>query len=412
MAAVFGTTGCSALEGSEAGGLEQQTTTLAPSTTTTLSQAQVALGAMTTRQKAAQVLLPSFSGTSLSAPTAALLAAGPPGGLLLHASNFTGASQMQRLTASLQQAAAAAGSPVGLLIAVDQEGGRVQRITRGVPALPSPRELGTESTPDETSELARQTARGLLDMGINMNLVPVADVVADKSSFLYERSYGSDPALVSDFVTAVIQASQGQGLICVVKHFPGHGSAAADTHNASAISEIGRQEFETVHLPPFRAAISAGVEGVMISHVRVITYDSLEPSSLSASVIGGLLRDDLGFEGLVVADDLFMIADHRIKVEDSSKEPTLVRGPAASAAARIPIEIDLAIKALNAGCDLLILSEAETNSSAVLEGLVTAIDEGKVSQARLDEAVLKILDLKYRCGLIVQPPPVTTAERP
>ena len=254
LAAVFAAAGCAALGSSATDSTEQDTTTLAPTTTTTLSQAQVALGTMTVRQKAAQVLLVSFSGTSLGAETSALLGAGPPGGLLLHASNFTDASQLGNLTAALEQAAAATGSPVGLLIAVDQEGGKIQRITGGVPLLPSARELGTNSSPSEASELARRTARGLLDMGVNVNLAPVADVVADKKSFLYDRSYGSDPALVSDYVTAVVQAEQGQGLICVVKHFPGHGSAPGDTHQAAAVSHDTVEQFDTIHLPPFRSA--------------------------------------------------------------------------------------------------------------------------------------------------------------
>jgi beta-N-acetylhexosaminidase len=406
LATVPGMVSCSALGDSGTGSLQQDTTTLAPTTTTALSQAQVTLETMTVRQKAAQVLLLGFSGTSLSAETSALLAAGPPGGLLVHASNFTDASQLRVLTAALQQAAAATGSPVGLLIAVDQEGGKVQRVTGGVPTLPSARKLGTESTPDEASELARQTARGLLDLGVNMNLAPVADVVADKTSFLYDRSYGSDPALVSEYVTAIIQASQGQGLICVVKHFPGHGSAPGDTHEAAAVSHDTAEQFDTIHLPPFRAAISAGVEGVMVAHIVATAYDADKPASVSQSILTELLRDDLGFQGLVVADDLAMPA-----VLQSVALPTAQAATATTGAkeAKTATEARAAVAALNAGCDLLILSEAETNSTAVLADLVAAIEQGKVSEARLDEAVLKILDLKYRYGLTPPPLPGVTS---
>jgi beta-N-acetylhexosaminidase len=405
-----GCTGASDGDSSTEGPAPQTATTLAPTTTTALSEAQAALAAMTIRQKAAQVLLLAFSGTSLSAETSELFAAGPPGGLLVLGYNFIDATQLSTLTAALQQAASATGSPVGLLIAVDQEGGTIQRIKQGVPPLPSARSMGTQSTPAKASDLARDTARSLLDLGVTMNLAPVADVVADERSFLFDRSYGSDPALVSAFVTAVIQASQGQGLISVAKHFPGHGSASDDTHNAFVESQIGRQEFESVHLPPFRAAISAGVEGIMLSHVRAITYDSLNPSSVSSSVIGGLLRGELNFQGLVVSDDLSMLATSRVRLEDSSKEHNLIRGPEEAARARVPLEVQLAIDALNAGCDLLILSERETNSISVLNSLAKAIEQGEVSQSRLDEAVLRILDLKFRYGIIAPPnPPPTTA---
>jgi beta-N-acetylhexosaminidase len=397
-------------DSSAEGPVPHTATTLAPTTTTTtVSEGQVALAAMTIRQKVAQVLLLAFTGTSLSAETSALFAAGPPGGLLVLGYNFTDATQLRTLTAALQQAAAATGSPVGMLIAVDQEGGTIQRIKQGVPSLPSARSMGTQSTPAKASDLARDTARGLLDLGVNMNLAPVADVIADESSFLFDRAYGSDPALVSAFVTAVIQASQDQGLISVAKHFPGHGSASGDTHRAFVDAQIGRQEFESVHLPPFRAAISVGVEGIMLAHVRAITYDSLNPSSLSSSVVSDLLRGELNFQGLVVSDDLFMLAASRVGLEDSSKEPNLVRGPEEAARARVPLEVQLAIDALNAGCDLLILSERETNSISILDSLVKAIEQGEVSQSRLDEAVLRILDLKFRYGIIAPPdsPPTT-----
>jgi beta-N-acetylhexosaminidase len=378
---------------------QETTTTAAPTTTTTLSAAQVTLSTMTVRQKAAQVLLLAFSGTSLSAETSALLAAGPPGGLIVLGYNVTDAAQVRALTAALQQAAAADGSRVGLLVAVDQEGGDVRRIRQGVPSLPSARKLGTSSNPNEASELARQTAHGLLDMGINMNFAPVADVVADKKSFLFDRSYGDDSALVSSFVTAVIQASQGQGLISVVKHFPGHGSASGDTHEVAATSTATKQEFERVHLPPFRAAISVGVEGVMISHIVATAFDAQNPASLSPAVVGSLLREDLGFEGLVVADDLFMAAALDSGTETASQAASAQQG---SQQAKIAAEAKAAVAAINAGCDLLILSEREANSMAVLEALVAAIERGDVSQSRLDDAVLRILDVKFRHGIVAR----------
>jgi beta-N-acetylhexosaminidase len=407
----FDALGCSGLSGSATGASQQDTTTAAPTTTTTLSPAQVALGSMNVRQKAAQVLLLAFSGTSLSADTAALLAAGPPGGLLILGYNFADQAQMRALTAALQQAAAASGLPVGLLIAVDQEGGKVRRITQGLPDLPSARSLGEDSTPSQASELARQTASGLLDLGINMNLAPVADVVSDKGSFLYDRSYSGDAALVSSFVTAVIQASQGQGLICVAKHFPGHGSASQDTHDQAAISSASAQDFESIHLPPFSAAISAGVEGIMVSHVIASAYDADNPASLSQVVVTGLLRDHLGFTGLIVADDLAMAA----ALDSGAGAPIQQISTAKTAAdAKVTAKLRTAVAALNAGCDLLILTGIESDAIALLDALVAAIEQGQVSQSRLDEAVARILDLKYRHGIIAPPVPstTTTTERP
>ena len=153
----------------------------------------------------------------------------------------------------------------------------------------------------------------------------------------------------------------------MVKHFPGHGSASADTHEAVATATATKQEFDSVHLPPFRAAISAGVEGVMVSHVVAVAYDAKYPASLSEAIVTDLLRGEMGFDGLVVTDDLFMAA---------------ASGSGAEIAAKSGAEAQAAVDALNAGCDLLILSEREVNSMAVLDALVSAIERGEVSQSQ------------------------------
>jgi beta-N-acetylhexosaminidase len=360
------------------------TTTIITTTTTTLSQAQVTLQGMTPRQKAAQVLLLSFSGTALGERTSGVIQDGPPGGLLLLGANVNGAGQLRSLTAALQTAAAATGSPVGLLIAVDQEGGTVARIEEGVPDVPSARTLGTESTPAEAARLAADTAVALLNMGVNMNLAPVADVVSDSDSFLFKRTYGSDPALVSSFVTAVTEGYEDYGLVSVVKHFPGHGSATGNTHSGAVLSDADKAAFESVHLPPFQAAIAAGAEGVMVSHIVAKAYDAENPASSSASVVGGLLRETLAYDGLVVTDDLRMDA---------------ASGSASSQSAG---EAHAAVAALNAGCDLLILTETAANETAVLDAIVQAVEAGTLSQERLDEAVLKVLELKYRHRIVAR----------
>lgn len=387
-------------------------TTAESTTTTTLSQAQITLGDMTLREKAAQVLLVTFSGTQLGEKTADLLAAGPPGGLLILGHNVTDAAQIQAFTSALQRKAAATDSPVGLFIAVDEEGGKVQRIKQGVPELPSARKMGTESTPDKAYFLAIETARGLHAQGINMNLAPVADVVTDESSFLYSRTYGGDPALVSEFVTAVIEAHQEQGVIAVVKHFPGHGSASGNTHIEGAVSGASEQDFETVHLVPFRAAISVGVEAVMVAHIVAAPYDPANPASLSRVVMNDLLGSELGFEGLVIADDVSMAAALERAAPDPAALASMLKtsdqtGGQASQAEEpteeqilVAKEVGALVAAVNAGCDLLILTELEARAQAVLDGLVAAVEQGAISQSRLDEAVLKILELKYRYDIV------------
>ena len=341
------------------------TTTSLQATTTQLSPAERLLRQMDARQKAAQVLMLTIDGTALSPSTQALLVEGPPGGILLLERNVTGAAQVRALTADLQREVSAVGSGVGLFIAVDQEGGSVQRIRDGVPILPAARSLGDKSSPAEAGRLASATATGLLALGVNMNLAPVADVVDDKTSFLYSRTYGGEATKVAAFVAAVTEAFGKAGLISVVKHFPGHGSASGDTHGQRVVSNASRGDFETVHLPPFRAAIGAGAEGVMTAHLVATVYDPERPASQSSVIIGGLLRGDLGFSGLVVSDDLAMVGAGAVEPGEA------------------------AVASLAAGCDLLIYTGAVPDQLKVLDAIVSAVGNGRLAPSRLDQAVLQ-----------------------
>jgi len=354
-------------------------TTQLPVTTTQPSPAEQLLQQMDLRQKAAQVLLLAVDGTTLSPGTRTLLVGGPPAGILLLERNVTGAAQLRALTTALQEAAAV-GSGVGLFIAVDQEGGPVQRVREGVPTVPAARSLGDEASPAEADRLAEETATGLLALGVNMNLAPVADVVGDKTSFLYQRTYGGEPTKVAAFVAAVTEAFSRGGLIAVVKHFPGHGSASGDTHGERVTSSATRADFETTHLPPFRAAIKAGAEGVMLAHLIVTAYDPERPASQSEVIIGGILRRDLGFTGLVVSDDLEMAAAGSA-------------GPG-----------ETAVTELEAGCDLLISSGTATRQREALGAIVNAVETGRLAPSRLDQAVLRVLTLKLQRGIIAPQP--------
>jgi beta-N-acetylhexosaminidase len=268
---------------------------------------------------------------------------------------------------------------------VDQEGGTVQRIREGVAAIPSARTLGATSTPEGAGELAADTADELLDLGVNMNLAPVADVVAKKGAFLYSRTYSGDPDRVAAYVTAVTQAFNNKGLITVLKHFPGHGSASGDTHTAAVISAATREEFETVHLPPFEAGIKAGAEGVMVAHIIAKAYDAKHPATSSQVVVEDLLRQRLKFDGIVVTDALEMKA---ARVKDGVVGSSTPEDVAQTA-----------VSALNAGCDLLISTGTAAGQVLIVDKIVAAVKSGRLPLSRLNEAVLRILELKVRHGL-------------
>jgi len=207
----------------------------------------------------------------------------------------------------------------------------------------------------------------------------VADVVADPTSFLYARSYGGDPGTVGTYVTAVIDGQERAGIVSVVKHFPGHGSAVGDSHTGAVSSQATMDELESRHLPPFRAAIRTGVPMIMVSHVVAAGLGESGPSSSSAAVIQGLLRDSLGFDGVVITDDVEMVG-------------ALGGGAATSGS-------------VAAGADLVIVGHEYAEQRAALESLVAGVEDGRISTARLDEAVTRALRLKQAYGVL----PRTTA---
>jgi beta-N-acetylhexosaminidase len=367
-------------------------TASAPTTSVSLSPAHAAVESMTLRQKAAQVLLVSLDGTTLTDPTRGVLSERAPAGFVLLGRNVTGESQLRSLAASLQEAASAAGAP-GLFIAADQEGGTVMRVKEGVPKLPSARALATDSSTSKAQNLAEQTASGLLSQGVNMVLAPVADVVTDRDSFLFSRSYGGEPDSVTGFVAAVVQGYVETGMVTVVKHFPGHGSAPGNSHTAVPVSTATKAEFARIHLPPFGAAIAAGADGVMMGHLLIPAYDRLHPASQSKTIVNDLLRGELGFSGLVVTDDLEMAA---------------AAGRAGQVGTATPAELgDSAVSALAAGCDLLITTGTMNRQNVIVQAIVDAVQTGKLAEERLDEAVSRILSAKLEHSI-----PVPVSPRP
>jgi beta-N-acetylhexosaminidase len=225
------------------------------------------------------------------------------GGIILFARNIESPEQVWELTQDLQrEALAAAGRP--LLIAVDQEGGRVQRLKAPFTIIPPARELGTTKTPKEVARLARHVARELSLVGINVNLAPVLDVPRSPRCPLWDRAYGKDPAHVARFALAAIKGYMSGGIIPVAKHFPGLGDTGVDSHKVLPLAQSGDAE-RIIDLLPFRQAVAAGVPMVMTAHLQVPEWDE-RPATLSPVALQDWLRGRLGFKGIIVTDDLEM----------------------------------------------------------------------------------------------------------
>jgi beta-N-acetylhexosaminidase len=225
------------------------------------------------------------------------------GGIILFARNIETPAQVWELTRDLQREALAAGGPP-LLIAVDQEGGPVQRLKAPFTLMPPARELGERSSPAQVAELSRRVARELALVGINVNLAPVLDVPRGPDCPLWDRCYATDAARVAAFGAAAVRGYLEGGVLPVAKHFPGLGDTVADSHQVLPQAQDAGAEREN-HLLPFRAALAAGAPLVMTAHLMVPAWDE-RPATLSPVALTQILRQKLGFEGVIITDDLEM----------------------------------------------------------------------------------------------------------
>jgi beta-N-acetylhexosaminidase len=263
---------------------------------------------MTTDQPG-QLLFAGFDGTTLPDDLAALIGAGRIGGVVLFARNIVDPAQTSELVASIH-ACAPSGNPV--TVSIDQEGGRVQRLRAPWTEWPPMRALGARPSADDTSAFARALARELADLRIDVDFAPVVDVdTRTDNPVIGDRAFSGDPDRVGVHAAAFIEALQDAGVGACAKHFPGHGDTDEDSHLALPRVSHDLQRLREVELPPFRAAIEAGVASVMTAHISLPALDREHPATLSPIAIR-LLRDELGYDGLVFSDDLEMkaVADH------------------------------------------------------------------------------------------------------
>ena len=272
-------------------------------------------------------------------------------------------------------AAYQAAADIPLLIGVDEEGGTVARATRNsnlfAAKRKSPQAVYAQGGMEAILADTRQVNEGLLSYGINVNFAPVADVSTDSADFIYDRAFGRDAAATADYVSQVVAEMDAEGIGSVLKHFPGYGSNT-DTHTGVAIDERPYETFVSGDFLPFQAGIDAGADCVLVSHNVVTAMDDALPASLSPEV-HRILREELGFTGVILTDDLAMDAVEAY-AEDGS----------------------VAVLAVLAGNDMIVSTDYRTQIPLVLE----AVAEGTISKAMIDQAVSRVLGWKYDLGLL------------
>ena len=319
-------------------------------------------------------LMPGFSGLTVPSWLTEAFAGGLAS-VCVYGENVRDAAQLRALGSELREARPSA------LVAVDEEGGEVTRLhyASGSP-YPGAAVLGRIDDVEYTRAVGERVGRDILAAGFDLALGPIADVNSNPlNPVIGTRSFGADPELVGRHVAAWIAGLQRTGAVACAKHFPGHGDTAQDSHLALPSVDAPLALLERRELPPFRAAIEAGVGAIMTSHILLPQLDPSGPATFSPAVLQGLLRDELGFEGVIVSDALDM------------------RG--ASDGIGIP---EAAVRALAAGCDLLCLG---TGTGPVLlraieDAVLLAIEEGGLPEDRVADAAARVRMLELRAGAV------------
>ncbi|MET9799002.1 glycoside hydrolase family 3 protein [Nocardiopsis alba] len=338
------------------------------------------LAEMDLDDKIGQLLVLSAQGTTAE-ENASLIETHHPGGLIYFDANLDDAEQIARMSAGVQEIAAEQGQGVPLFLGIDQEQGRVVRMPVGT-LFPDAMAVGATGDTELAALRAATTANELTAVGINLNYAPDADVNTDPNNpVIGIRSFGSDPDTVAEMVLAEADAYAENGVVPVAKHFPGHGDTDVDSHSGLPVIDLPRDRWEAEHLPPFRAAVEAGIDSIMTAHVLMPgleTDEDPDPATLSPTLIDGILRDELGYDGVVTTDALNMDG---VRQRHSDGE--------------------VAVRVIEAGVDQLLMPP---NPEEAVAAIHEAVESGRIDEERIDRSVLRILTLKEKRGILEAEP--------
>jgi beta-N-acetylhexosaminidase len=356
-------------------------------------------------QKVGQLLLLGFGGTVMDGTISSFLDEMQPGGVALFTRNINDAEQTMTLIRAVRShdpkpacagpAAASSSSSscvpgIPMFVAVDQEGGSVVRLKADAVVLPSAMALGAADDRELAHRVGLALGRDLRLWGFNMNLAPVLDVSSNpKNPVIGVRSFGGYPDRVGDIGVGYIDGLSEAGVIAVAKHFPGHGDTDTDSHYALPVLQHGRERLFNVELRPFARAFAAGLPAIMTAHIALpMIGEGNEPATVSAKVLTGILRDELGWDGLVITDGLEM-------------QGVIEKYGAGEAA----------VRAVNAGADMVMVLWFPEKKKEVRQALLDAVRAGRIPMTRVDQAVRRVLEHKASIGLFSEVVPSIPAAR-
>lgn len=324
------------------------------------------VASMSKTEKIGQMVMIGIQGTKVDDDSLYMLNQYHMGGVILFDRNMDSPEQVKQLTSDLQ---AQSNEKVPLFIGIDEEGGDVVRMAEKLTPPPSQKEIGATGDIEQAKTWAIKTAKSLKDMGINVNFAPVADVGSND-----KRSYSTDANTVIDFVRAATKGYQQENIIYSLKHFPGIGKGKVDSHIDSSSIDVAKEVLMTEDILPFKTIIDESDPNdyfILVSHLKYLALDEEYPASLSSKIMTDLLRNELGYKGIIITDDMEMgaVANHN----DFRS---------------------IGVNAVKAGADIVLVCHEYEHQQEVYLGLLDAVNNGEISQERIDESIKRIIKVK------------------
>lgn len=329
---------------------------------------------MSLEDKIGQMIFAGISGTTMDTNAKKLINQFHVGGIILYKNNFETPVQSIQL---VNQIKAGNRSNLPLFLGVDQEGGRVTRLPGGLVNFPSNKQIGMINNSVFSYEIGALLGQELKEFGLNLNFAPVLDINSNPNNpVIGDRSFGNNPEIVSKLGIQTMKGIQSQNVIPTIKHFPGHGDTSVDSHLELPIVNKSIEELKNLELIPFKHAIDEGADVVMVAHILLPQLDKTNPSSMSKAVMTDLLRKQLGFKGVIITDDMTMgaIIEH--------------------------FDIgNAAVESVKAGSDIILVGHDYTNVVKIISSLKAAVQDGEISEQRLNESVERIIQLKKKYNI-------------
>ncbi|MNO29707.1 putative lipoprotein YbbD precursor [compost metagenome] len=336
---------------------------------------QELLDQMTTAEKIGQLVLVGMDGTTTNANTRELIENYHVGGFIFYKDNIKDSSQALALFNQLKSDSR--NLKVPLFLSIDEEGGRVTRLPNEFLKVPSAAKIGATGKVEAATEIGTVMGRQLHGFGLNMDFAPVLDINSNPGNpVIGDRSFGDNADVVSKMGVAVMKGLSQQGIIPVVKHFPGHGDTSVDSHLGLPVVEHDLERLRKLELVPFQNAIAEGADVVMIAHLLLPKLDPDHPASFSKAIIHDLLRGELGFEGVVISDDMTMGAI----TENYNMD-------------------EAAVEFIASGGNIVLIGHDYNKEKAVIEAITTAVKSDVITEEMLDDRVYDVLRLKEKYGI-------------